>query len=160
MPSRRPTQRSLRATDRIEDEALRFLARKDRTEAQVRAFLSRKGASEAQTRRLIRDFIRKGYVNDPGYAWRWAEARLARRPMGRERLEAELLTQGIAGGTVAETVERLYRGRSEREMARRLLDGRRDVRTSRDPARAVRLLRQHGFSDETIESIVREDQPA
>jgi regulatory protein len=158
VPSRRTIQLSLRATDRIEQEALRYLARKDRTEAQVRAYLARRGASTALTRKLIREFIRNGYVNDSGYAQRWALARLEKRPMGRERLQAELLAQGFGGALVTDTVERLYRGRSERELAQRLLAGRRDVRMPRDLARAAGLLRRHGFNDETIEAIVREDR--
>lgn len=158
VPPHRTTQLSVQANDRIEREALRYLARQDRTEAQVRAYLTRRGASTALIRRLIREFIRRGYVNDHEYAQRWAWARLERRPMGRERLEAELLAQGIDSAVVTETVERLYRSRSERELAHRLLAGRRDVRMPRDLARAAGLLRRHGFSDETIETIVREDR--
>jgi regulatory protein len=148
----------LRATDRIEHEALRFLARKDRTEAQVSAYLTRRGASKALIRKLIREFIRRGYVNDRRYAQRWAWDRLERRPMGRERLEAELLSQGIDSAIVTETAERLYRSRGERELAERLLAGR--LRMPRDLARAAGLLRRHGFSDETIETLVREDGPS
>ena len=74
--------------------------------------------------------------------------------MGRERLETELLAQGLDRAIVAETAERLYRERTERELAQRLLAGRRELGTTPGLARVAGLLRRHGFSDETIEDIL------
>src|SRR5512147_691703 len=71
--------------------AIRYLARWDRTAAQVEQFLLRKGAAPAQIQQTIGRLSDLRYLNDGAYAERWIETRLARRPMGRERLEAELL---------------------------------------------------------------------
>ena len=148
------TQAGPSPDQRIEREALRYLTRRDRTEAQVRTYLGRTGAAPVLIRRLIREFIRRGYLNDRVFAQQWARSRLERRPMGRERLETELLAQGLDRAIVAETAERLYRERTERELAQRLLAGRRELGTTPGLARVAGLLRRHGFSDETIEGLL------
>ena len=69
---------------------------------------------------------------------------MARKPMGRLRLEAELQTQGLDERTIVNTVEEIYAELSERTVALQLLH-----------ARAVTpaFLRRRGFSEDTIEMI-------
>jgi SOS response regulatory protein OraA/RecX len=67
--------------------------------------------------------------------------------MGRERLEAELLGQGIDQSTTTWALNRTYDEFSELDLARRFLEGR-----AVSPAQ----LRRHGFSEETIEALFDE----
>jgi regulatory protein len=133
--------------------ALRYLALRDRTESQVTAFLTRRGFTAAIPP-LLRRLRSLGYLNDGAYAKRWAAARIARRPMGRARMEAELIGQGLARSLVLSTLDEVYRGRSEQELAQALLRqrGRSGKRTG--PSQQARLLQSHGFSEETIEEVV------
>ncbi|MGH7166774.1 MAG: regulatory protein RecX, partial [Nitrospiraceae bacterium] len=88
LPARKPRESSFPSSDPTERAVLRYLARRDRTEAQVVAFLERHGTSPSRIKAWMTELRRRGYVNDKSFALRWAHARLARRPMGRERLEA------------------------------------------------------------------------
>jgi regulatory protein len=146
-------RRAVISTEQVEQAALRYLAQRDRTSAQVMRYLDRKGASLAQVRSVLRRLTKAGYMNDRAFAARWAEARLARRPMGREALKAELLRQGLAEGLVAETLDRLYEHDRERELAKQAIQ-RVCRRAGGGPSRAARLLRQRGFDEETIDVVV------
>lgn len=143
-----------RAAERLEKAALRYLTRRDRTEAQVRTYLERAGAAPALIASLLAQFRRRGYVNDADYAVRWAGARLAQRPMGRARLEAELTAQGFEPPTVAIALRQAYEGRIEQDLARTLLQARAGIRTQ---TKQAALLRRHGFSEEIIQQLVGDE---
>jgi regulatory protein len=136
----------------FEAAALRYLARRDRTEAQVVAFLVRHGASEAQSRGVTRRLRSDGYLDDQAFARRWAEVRISRHPMGRERLEGELQAQGVTASVAARILDEVYRSRSERSLAETLIKMKSGQ--ARSMAHQARLLRSHGFSEETIEEVV------
>ena len=152
---RRQTLRSLSpVVDPIEQAALRYLARRDRTEAQMRAYLVRLGASSTHVRSVIKRCLEQGYLNDERYALRWANERLARRPMGRERLEAELIGQGLDRDTTERALEQVYGGRNERELALALLRQRSEARNPANRLREATLLRRYGFTEESIEAVL------
>lgn len=143
-----------RAAERLEQAALRYLTRRDRSEAQVRTYLERAGAAPALIVSLLAQFRRRGYVNDAAYAVRWAVTKLSQRPMGRDRLEAELAAQGFKPQTIAAVVAQAYEGRSEQELARILLQTRAGIRTQ---AKQAALLRRHGFDEEIIQQLVGDE---
>jgi len=152
---RRQTLRSLSpVVDPTEQAALRYLARRDRTEAQMRAYLTRLGVSSARVGSSIKRLVERGYLNDERYGLRWASARLARRPMGRERLETEMIGQGLERDTVERTLKQVYGERSERELALALLSRKRDWRTPANRSAGATLLRRYGFTEETIEAVL------
>ena len=134
--------------------AIRYLARADRTAAQIERYVQDKGASQAQGRGVVRELERRGYLDDQAYATRWAEARLLRRPMGRERLKLELLSRGFEGTVAERALHSAYRSISEQELACRALEGR---TTSMRPSQWVRFLRQRGFDDDTIQQVTQVD---
>ncbi len=51
------------------------------------------------------------------FAARWADRRLARMPMGRARLQEELLATGCPEHIVRETLRAIYRKVSEQDLA-------------------------------------------
>ena len=136
--------------------AVRYLARRDRTSAQVERFLLHKGAAPVDVREIVTQLSRLGYLDDRGYAERWIEARLARRPMGRARLEAELLAQGVADTLTGQAMREAFRNLDEETLARRALSMTRREGRRLTPEQAMRLLRQRGFLEETVERIVDE----
>src|SRR3989475_12212878 len=136
--------------------AVRYLARGDRSAAQVQRHLAGRGFSGIEVRRALRTLQRLGYVNDGTVAFRMAEARLARRPMAREALAAELEARGFSAGAVARPVQRAYAGLSEEPVAERFFKYL--PRRFRHPRPRVRrragLLRGRGFSADVSESVL------
>jgi regulatory protein len=94
------------------------------------------------------------YLNDGAYAERWIETRLTRRPMGRERLEAELLLQGVPETVASRAIREALRDLDEDTLARRALALIRRTGRQLTPAQSVRLLRQRGFEEETIDRMM------
>jgi regulatory protein len=137
-------------------EAVRYLARGDRSAAQVQRQLARRGFSGAAIRRALRTLHRLGYVADEAVALRVAEARLARRPMAREALAAELEARGFSAGAVARAVEQAYAGLSDEDVAQRFLKSlpRRFSDPVREGRRRAGLLRGRGFSADVRESVL------
>lgn len=134
--------------------AMRYLARRDRTVVQVERFLFHKGASPSEVRKIVTRLAQLRYLDDRAYAERWIEARLARRPMGRARLEAELSGQGIAETVAVQAIRGALHDLDEETLARRVLSSARRTGRRFTPQQAVRLLRQRGFEDETVERIM------
>ena len=134
--------------------AVRYLARWDRSIAQVEQFLLAKGATPAQVRQTISRLRDLRYLDDQGFAERWIEGRLARQPMGRERLRAELQAKGVdesvAEGALAVSLD----GVDEETLARQVLKVTQRRGRQLTPMQMARLLRQRGFEDETIDRII------
>ncbi len=134
--------------------AIRYLARAERTASQVQHYVQGKGANRVQGHAVVRELERRGYLDDQAYATRWAEARLERRPMGRERLKLELLGRGFEDTVAERALCSAYRSISEQELACRALEGR---TTRTRPPQWVRFLRQRGFDDDTIQQVTQVD---
>ena len=134
--------------------AIRYLARAERSASQVEQYVQGKGASRAQGQGVVRELERRGYLDDQAYATRWAESRLLRRPMGRERLKLELLGRGFVDSVAEQALHSAYRSISEQELACRALEGR---TTRMRPLQWVRFLRQRGFDDDTIQQVTQVD---
>ncbi len=130
---------------------MQFLARRDRTELQVKEFLTRKGASPHDIVEILTRARAQGYLDDVAFAFRWGTARLDRQPMGMKRLEEELRAQGIDRLAAKDAVERIFQGRTELELAQKLLVRRSPRGRRGDASKHLGLLRRQGFSEETIE---------
>lgn len=135
--------------------AVRHLARRDRTVAHVERFLAHKGATTSEVRAIVTRLSQLRYLDDRAYSDRWIEARLARYPVGRARLEAELLAHGVAETLAGQAIREALRGLDEETLARRALSMMRRAGRRVTPGQAMRLLRQRGFEDETVERIIR-----
>lgn len=134
--------------------AVRYLARRDRTVVQVERFLVHKGASPSEVREIVTRLSRLRYLDDRAYAERWVAARVARRPMGRARLEAELSGRGVAEKVAVQAIRGALRDLDEETLARRVLSSARRTGRRLTLRQSVRLLRQRGFEEETVERIM------
>lgn len=147
-------RRAGRSADRVELAAVRYLALRDRSEAQFKAHLAKVGATPARIRALTTLFRARGYLDDAAFAIRMCRSRLARRPVGRARLEAELERRGVDAAVARRTLDLVYGEAGEAELAARLLRASPRRPGASDLARRIGLLRRSGFSDETIEAVL------
>lgn len=131
--------------------ALKYLARRDRTKAEVMAYLSRRGAGDGSQRAVVHKLARLGYLDDRRFAEAWAQAQLRRRPMGRERLKAELISKGVEDQGAEEAVQEAFRAVSERDTALQALRQRTVLTSS---TRSARFLQRRGFDEETIREVL------
>ena len=154
----RETRHSSRFTgveqDRWLEIAVSALARSDRTTAQIERLLVAKGAIPAQIRVTVRRLTSLQYLNDEVFAVRWAERRLARMPMGRARLQDELLATGCSERIVHATLRAAYRKVSEQDLAVQVLTRASRTAPAKTPSRVARLLIQRGFDEDTIETVM------
>jgi regulatory protein len=127
--------------------AVRYLARSDKSKAEIIGYLLRRGASRATAAATVRRLERLKYVDEARDAGRWAERRLTQKPMGRLRMKAELLERGFSARLVEETIERVYGGLDEDELAARVIARR---RSRQSIPQLSRFLERRGFTRETI----------
>jgi regulatory protein len=140
--------------DRWLQLAVRALARSDRTTAQIERLLVARGASPAQIRAAVRRLTSLKYLDDVAFAARWADRRLARMPMGRARLQDELLATGCPEHIVQSTLRATYRKVSERDLAMQVVMMAGQATSARPLDRLARLLNQRGFDEDTIETVI------
>ena len=152
--SRRVTSNAAPSPDQWLQLAVRALARSDRTTAQIERLLAAKGASPSQIRAAIRRLTTLRYLDDVAFAGRWAERRLARMPMGRARLQEELLATGCPEHIVQATLRASYRKVSERDLARQVVTMAGRATSVKTFGRVARLLSQRGFDEDTIETVL------
>jgi regulatory protein len=135
--------------------ALRYIARWDRTVAQVEQYLRDKGASPAQATHTAGRLSDLRYLNDLAFSERWVDSRLARQPMGRDRMKAELQAKGIADSIADQAITTGLQGFSEEALARLALKTRQRNGRRLTPGQAQQLLRQRGFEEETISRMIQ-----
>jgi SOS response regulatory protein OraA/RecX len=74
--------------------------------------------------------------------------------MGRERLKAELQAKGIAEAVADGAIRDALRGVDEEALARRALKARQRRGQRLTAIQSLRLLRQWGFEEETIDRMI------
>ena len=120
--------------------ALSRLARRDHSEQEIRRALRRDGFPAATIDEVVERLRAERYLDDAGYAARFARSRLAHQGLGRRRVQAALAQRGVARPTIEAGLQAALAEVSEQDA----LDAvaRRYWRThSRDePARRVRKL--------------------
>lgn len=134
--------------------AVRFLAHRDRTIAQVEQFLTARGVSSLQAKHVIRRLSELRYLDDAAYAQRYVEKRLSSRPMGRERLKAELQAKGIADRLAGQVVADAFREMDEETVAQQALNAAQRHGRKLTSIQVARLLHQRGFTETTIDHII------
>lgn len=130
--------------------AVRYLAVRDRTSNQIRHYLLRKGAPQDLVEPIVARLSDLHYLDDRAYAERWIASRLANRPIGRERLRAELHARGVDDSTTEATICEVFRVTDEDMLARSALDSAQRRGRRLTAIQRMRFLRQRGFGEETI----------
>ncbi len=152
--SRRVTVQTTSSPDQWLQLAVRALARSDRTAAQIERLLEAKGASPPEIRAAIKRLTSLKYLDDAAFAARWIERRLTRMPMGRARLQEELLATGCPEQIVQTTVRAAYRKVSEQDLAQQVATMAGRSSSVQTLGRLARLLSQRGFDEDTIDIVM------
>lgn len=134
---------------------MRFLAYRERTTAHVEQFLTSHGVSPLLAKQAIRRLSKLRYLDDADYARRYSEKRLASRPMGQERLKAELLAKGIPDSMADQVLADVLRTIDVESLAQRVVKTAQRHGRRLTPIQIGRLLHQRGFTEATIDHIIR-----
>jgi regulatory protein len=135
----------------------RELGLRDRTEAELRRRLGREGVAEETIAAALDELRERRYVDDAGYARRFAEDRRALDGWGPERIRIRLERAGIDGDLI-ELALGVRDPADELEAAAAVLSKRMPAGGPRDERarnRAVGLLLRRGYESELAYAAVR-----
>jgi len=146
--------------DRAKKYVYRLLAHRGRTRKEVRERLMRKGFSGQVIEKVIKRFVELNYLDDRTFAFNWADMKLSARPCGRRLIESELRKKGVSDSVLKEVVEKVYAGKDEASMARRLAASRLKKgipdKSGKQRDRVYRLLLRRGFAPEVVNEVMVE----
>lgn len=137
------------------DKATDLLARRPHFRRQLADKLLRRGYEEAEVDEALARLERYGYLDDPRTAVDFVASRLSRGPMGRRRLEAELVRRGAPREAIDAALAELPDDDlpAARQAARAWRRGR---GRGRPPAALARFLNRKGFSQSAIYTLLDE----
>jgi regulatory protein len=138
------------------ETAWRYLAHRERTEAEVTARLERNDVEPALIEEVLGELREGGYVDDAGFARRFAEDRRTLDGWGSERIERRLCELGIDRGHIAAALAEDDE-HDELAAATALLQRRfpSPPETPRDLERALGLLVRKGYDLELAHDALR-----
>jgi regulatory protein len=122
---------------RARQRALRRLARRDHSEAELRRVLVRDGFAEPVVASTMERLRAEKYLDDQGFATRFALSRVAHQGLGRNRVRQALRARGVSRAIIDKGVAEALRDVSEMEVLE---------------VQARRYWRQHG-RDEPVRRI-------
>ena len=139
------------------DLAFRHIARRERTVAEVRKHLAGKEVEEDAIEHAVGELTELGYLDDAGYARRFAEDRRSIDGWGRDRIERRLRELGVEREDIAAALRDRDHG-SELDTALELLRRRwrQPPADDRDRERALGFLARKGYDLELAYDAVRE----
>jgi regulatory protein len=98
-----------------------------------------------------------GYLNDVDYAANYAKLRQENASFGKRRVKQDLAVKGVHAEVIATTLDSVYEGVNEEELARRNLErkGVKKPANEKEAARVMRMLVRAGFSTGVIYAILK-----
>jgi len=148
------------ARERVFQRAAKLLGARQRSVEELRErLLTSRGATKANVEEVIARLREYGYLDDAKFAQSYASLRLRERPLGRRRLERDLLIKKVDRQTAGMALDEIFGATPEEELIERAIAKRIRVRgkpKSRQDARKLfdHLLRQ-GFGFELVSEKVR-----
>ena len=142
---------------RVRGSALAFLGYRARSRVELRRRLARKGYDPALIEETLDALARSGLVNDAEFSQSWVRARTGSRPMGPNRIAAELRQRGVERELIDQALEPVN---PDVELDLALTVGRQKVEQLRgEDSRAARrklasALMRRGFSWEVAARVV------
>ena len=136
--------------------AWRALNRRDRTELELRGILAEKRVGPEEANVVIGELLDGGFVDDTGFAQRFADDRRRLDAWGSERIERRLRELGVASQHIAAAVGE-HDHRDELEAALALLRRRVPTvpSTPRERDRALAMLVRKGYDVELAYDALR-----
>jgi regulatory protein len=134
--------------------ALARLARRDQSVEEVRRALLRAGYGEPETDQALARLTAERYLDDSGFAARFARSRIARHGLGRQRVRQGLRARGVARAPAEAGLREALTEVSEAEtldaLARRYWRQHKDVDAPRRVQRLWVFLLRRGFPVELV----------
>jgi regulatory protein len=93
--------------------ALRRLARRDHSEAELRRALTRNGFAASVVAATLARLRSEKYLDDEGFATRFARSRVADHGLGRNRVRQALRARGVSRGIIEKGVAEALKDVSE-----------------------------------------------
>jgi regulatory protein len=120
--------------------ALSRLARRDHSEQEIRRALRRDGFAAEIVDEVVERLRAERYLDDAGYAARFARSRLAHAGLGQRRVQATLAQKGVARATIDAGLRAALAEVSEQDTLDTLARRYWRTHTRDEPARRVRKL--------------------
>jgi regulatory protein len=138
------------------DLAYRAVNARERTEHELRAFLERRRLDAPVIEAAIAEMVNLGFVDDTGYAQRFADDRRLLDQWGSERIARDLARRGVDRDAIEGALSGVERG-DEMQAAVELLDRRykSPFEGDRDRDKAWRMLVRRGYEAEIAYEAVR-----
>jgi regulatory protein len=138
------------------DLAYRAVNARERTEHELRAFLERRRLEAPVIEAAIAEMVNLGFVDDTGYAQRFADDRRLLDQWGSERIARDLARRGVDRDAIEGALSSVERG-DEMQAAVELLDRRykSPFEGDRDRDKAWRMLVRRGYEAEIAYEAVR-----
>jgi regulatory protein len=136
--------------------AFRAVNARERTEHELRAFLERRRLEAPVIEEAIAEMVNLGFVDDTGYAQRFADDRRLLDQWGSERIARDLARRGVDRDVIEGALSGVERG-DEMQAAVELLDRRykSPFEGDRDRDKAWRMLVRRGYEAEIAYEAVR-----
>jgi len=130
-------------------KAVDLLARRPHFSAQLRDKLLRRGYAAEEVEAAIARLEDLGYLDDRTAARDFATGRLAREPLGRRRLAADLVQRGAPEAVISEVLDELLPA-DDRDAARQAAERWLARRRNPDKPALARYLERRGFTPSAI----------
>ena len=142
------------------DHAVKLLAAKSRSIAELRErLLERSPTNKAVVEAVIERLREYGYLDDQRYAFGYASLKVRQRPVGRARLERDLMFRKVNGEVAEEALDQVFTETSEAELLDRAIDKRLRLRGQPKNRADAKKLFDHllrlGFPYELVAEKVR-----
>ena len=131
------------------DCAMKYLALKDRTVSEMQTYLDGKQFGEADVDATVDRLVELGLLNDARYAQRFAETRLASKPISRRHLREQMKGHGLSDADIdaaLETVDDESEDENARAIADKYMRRFRDLEPEKRRERVLSRILARGFS--------------
>lgn len=140
--------------------AVKLLAAKSRSVAELRErLLAGRQTNKAAVEAVIERLREYGYLDDQRYAFGYASLKVRQRPLGRARLERDLMFRKVSGEVAEEALDQVFTETSEAELLERAIAKRLRLRgqpkTRADAKKLFDHLLRQGFPFELVSERVR-----
>jgi len=145
---------------RVFQRAVKLLAAKPRSTAELRErLLETKGASKTAVEEVVTRLSEYGYLDDERYAFGYASLTIKQKPVGRKRLERDLMLKKVERKTADEALDIVFNETSEEQLIDRAIEKRLRLRgrpqTREDAKKLFDYLLRQGFGFELVGEKVR-----
>ncbi len=134
--------------------ALDFIGYRARSIWEVRVRLKKRDHCQEVIDQVIKELIHNGLLDDLHFATRWAQGRMATKPLGEYLLRQELRLKGISDEIVEKTVAETFGQISQEELAADLLRAREKrylgLEKTKARRRMANFLMRRGFSRKVV----------